>query len=482
MKCATLLSWSLVSVALGIGLASLPAAAPRESRREPPRGRPPSVTVDSSELGRGADAAGRVQSYADVLEPVQRAVVSVYSTKIIKERIAINPFFRQFFGNIPDQERESRQEGLGSGVIVSADGYILTNNHVVEGADELKVTLADDRDFMAKVVGTDPKTDVAVLKIEAEGLPTVTLADSDKLRVGDVVFAVGNPLGVGQTVTMGIISAKGRSKLGLLENASGYEDFIQTDAAINMGNSGGALVDARGRLIGINSAIITPSRGSVGIGFAIPVNLARFIMNSLVETGAVARGFLGVTGGDALTADLAEQLGLKRDARGVVVTEIEPGSPADEAGLRRSDVVVALNGQIVNSWEELRLIVAQTLPGSEAKLRIMRDGKPRDLKVAMGRVVENPDELFAGVDVAPLGPDLRRRLGLNDPRVTGLVITRVAEDSPHRDRLGQGQVILEVNRGPVPDLKSARERVRLGRNLVAVFDGRGVRYLVVNVR
>ena len=233
--------------------------------------------VDSSELGPGADAAGRVQSYADVLEPVQRAVVSVYSTKIIKERIAINPFFRQFFGNIPDQERESRQEGLGSGVIVSADGYILTNNHVVEGADELKVTLADDRDFMAKVVGTDPKTDVAVLKIEAEGLPTVTLADSDKLRVGDVVFDVGNPLGVGQTVTMGIISAKGRSKLGLLENVSGYEDFIQTDAAINMGNSGGALVDARGRLIGINSAIITPSRGSVGIGFAIPVNLARFI-------------------------------------------------------------------------------------------------------------------------------------------------------------------------------------------------------------
>ena len=482
MKCATLRSWSLVSVAFGLALASLPAAAPRDSRREPPRGSPPAVTVDSSELGRGADAAGRVQSYADVLEPVQRAVVSVYSTKIIKERIAINPFFRQFFGNIPDQERESRQEGLGSGVIVSADGYILTNNHVVEGADELKVTLADDRDFMAKVVGTDPKTDVAVLKIEAEGLPTVTLADSDKLRVGDVVFAVGNPLGVGQTVTMGIISAKGRSKLGLLENVSGYEDFIQTDAAINMGNSGGALVDARGRLIGINSAIITPSRGSVGIGFAIPVNLARFIMNSLVETGAVARGFLGVTGGDALTADLAEQLGLKRDARGVVVTEIEPGSPADEAGLRRSDVVVALNGQIVNSWEELRLIVAQTLPGSEAKLRLMRDGKPRDLKVAMGRVVENPDELFAGVDVEPLSPEARRRLGLNDPRISGLVITRVAEDSPYRDRLVKGLVILELNRGPVPDLKTARERVRLGRNLVAVFDGRGVRYLVVNVR
>jgi len=283
MKCATLRPRLLVFVLLGLGLASLPAAAPRDSRREPPRGRPPSVNVDSSELGPGADAAGRVQSYADVLEPVQRAVVSVYSTKIIKERIAINPFFRQFFGNIPDQERESRQEGLGSGVIVSADGYILTNNHVVEGADELKVTLTDDRDFMAKVVGTDPKTDVAVLKIEAEGLPTVTLADSDKLRVGDVVFAVGNPLGVGQTVTMGIISAKGRSKLGLLENVSGYEDFIQTDAAINPGNSGGALVDVDGRLIGINTAILSRSGGFQGVGLAVPSNLVSQVVDGLVR-------------------------------------------------------------------------------------------------------------------------------------------------------------------------------------------------------
>ena len=256
----------------------------------------------------------------------------------------------------------------------------------------------------------------------------------------------------------------------------------QTDAAINMGNSGGALVDALGRLIGINSAIITPSRGSVGIGFAIPVNLARFIMNSLVETGAVARGFLGVVGGDSLTAELADQLGLKRETRGMVVTEIEPGSPADEAGLRRSDVVVAFNGHPVSSWEELRLMVAQTVPGSGARLKVMRDGEPRELNVTMGRVVENPDELFAGVDVAPLTAEARRRLGLNDPRISGLVITRVGEDSPHRDRLTKGQVILEVNRGPVPDLKSARERVRLGRNLVAVFDGRGVRYLVVNVR
>src|SRR5688500_5105314 len=299
-------------------------ATAKEAKKSTAPARKPAIQVDSTPVASGGKA-GLVMTYADVLEPAQKAVVSVYSTKIIKERIAINPFFRQFFGNIPDQERESRQEGLGSGVIVSPDGYVLTNNHVVEGADELKITLADDRDFIGKVIGSDPKTDIAVLKIEGQNLPTVTLADSDKLRVGDVVFAVGNPLGVGQTVTMGIVSAKGRSKLGLLENVSGYEDFIQTDAAINMGNSGGALVDARGRLVGINSAILSPSRGNIGIGFAIPVNLASFIMNSLVEHGAVARGYLGVTT-DTVTPDVAEQLGLPKDTRGVVVTDIDPDS------------------------------------------------------------------------------------------------------------------------------------------------------------
>src|SRR5829696_2042046 len=297
----------LVAVAVAVGGPVFAASAKEAKKKSPPSAIKPQIKLDSTPVSDGGKA-GLVMSYADVLEPAQRAVVSVYSTKIIKERITINPLFRQFFGNIPDQERESKQEGLGSGVIVTADGYILTNNHVVEGADELKITLADDRDFIAKVIGSDPKTDIAVLKIDAKNLPTVTFADSDKLRVGDVVFAVGNPLGVGQTVTMGIISAKGRSKLGLLENVSGYEDFIQTDAAINMGNSGGALVDARGRLIGINSAILSPSRGNIGIGFAIPVNLASFIMNSLVETGTVARGYLGVTS-DTLTPDVAVQLG-----------------------------------------------------------------------------------------------------------------------------------------------------------------------------
>lgn len=472
-----LLSRFLVAATLACAgpLSAAPAKSPKKAVRAPSP--PPAVRVDDSPVAAGA-RPGLVMSYADVLEPAQKAVVSVYSTKIIKERIAVNPFFRQYFG-IPDQERETKQEGLGSGVIVTPDGYILTNNHVVEGADELKVTLSDDRDFIAKVIGSDPKTDVAVLKIDAQDLPTVVLADSDKLRVGDVVFAVGNPLGVGQTVTMGIVSAKGRN-VRILEDVGGYEDFIQTDAAINVGNSGGALIDARGRLIGINSAILSPSRGNIGIGFAIPVNLARFIMNSLVETGAVARGHLGVEG-DNVTADVAEQLGLGRGTRGVVVTDIDPGSPAEAAGLKRTDVILAINGHAVSTWEELRLLVAQSLPGSTAVLRIARDGETLTLEVTLGKVTENPNELLAGVDVSPLTPELRRRLGLGDPRVNGLAVTEVSEESPYRDRLLPGMVILEINRAPVTDLRSARDLLAPGRNLLAVFERGTVRFVVVTV-
>jgi serine protease Do/serine protease DegQ len=470
-------AFRLLAVVL-LATASLVAAQPKARSAPAVRPSPPAVRIDASPLEAGTEPA-RLRSYADVIEPAQKAVVSVYSTRIVREQMAINPLFRQYFGDLP--ERESRQEGLGSGVIVSPDGYILTNNHVIEGADELKVTLADDRDFPARIVGTDPKTDVAVLKIEAEGLPVLTLADSDRVRVGDIAFAVGNPLGVGQTVTMGIVSAKGRSRLGLLERVSGYEDFIQTDAAINMGNSGGALIDARGRLIGVNSAIISPSRGNIGIGFAIPVNLARFIMNSLVETGAVARGYLGVTS-DTLTAELAEQLGLARGTRGVIITEIDAASPAEAAGLRRADVIVALNGQNVLTWEDLRVLVAQSLPDSKVSLKVLRDGKARSVDVELGRVIDNPDELVAGVEAAPLTPEVRRRLGLNDSRIAGLVVTRVSEDSPHRGRLAEGMVILEINRAPVPDLAAGRERIRSGRNLLAVFDGRGIRYLVITVK
>jgi Do/DeqQ family serine protease len=424
---------------------------------------------------------GVVSTYADVLEPVQKAVVSIYSTKIVKERIRINPFFRQFFPELQDQERESEEQGLGSGVLVSADGYILTNNHVVEGADKLKVTLADDRDFIGKVIGADPKTDIAVVKIEPEKeqLPFVTLADSGKLRVGDLVFAVGNPLGIGETVTMGIVSAKGR-RLGILQASSGYEDYIQTDAAINMGNSGGALVDAKGRLVGINSAIYSPTRTNIGIGFAVPVNLAATVMNSLIETGTVARGWLGVEV-DNLTPDLAEQLELPKDAKGVVINEVDAHSAAEKAGLKPLDAILAVNDKPVTSREELRFTVAQMTPGSRVKLRLVRDGKERTIEMTVDKLVDNPNELLAGVEVAPLTPQMRRRLRL-DPRGSGgLEITKVADDSPFREQLAPHMVIIEINRTPVSDLASAREALHLQANkaLLEVFDGVQVKFLVV---
>ena len=458
-----LLSSLLIAVALAS--AAMFGLAAKDTKDNAPK-KKPALRVDSSPIADGK--TGVVMSYADVVEPVQKAVVSIYSTKIVKERFTVNPFFRQF--GIPDQERESKQEGLGSGVIISADGFILTNNHVVEGADELKVSLSDDREFIAKVIGADPKTDIAVVKIEADKLPTITLADSDKLRVGDVVFAVGNPLGVGQTVTMGIVSAKGRH-VHILDDSKGYEDFIQTDAAINMGNSGGALVDAKGRLVGVNSAIISPSRGNIGIGFAIPINLAASIMNSLIEFGSVTRGALGVYADPSpLTADVAEQLGLAKDTKGVLVTDIAKNSAAEKAGLKRTDVILAINDRLVASFDELRLMIAQMAPGSTVKLKIMRDGKEKIIEATLDKLADNPNELFQGVDVEPLDNAARRRLGITDDRVTsGLVVKSVADDSPVREILAPDMVIVEINRTSVGDLALAKSLLRMGRNLIIVY-------------
>jgi Do/DeqQ family serine protease len=423
----------------------------------------PALRIDNSPVGDAKSPV--VVSYADVIEPVQKTVVSVYSKKIIRERVSINPLMRQFFGDIPDQERERKEEGLGSGVIISSDGYILTNNHVVEGADELKVGLPDDREYIAKVIGSDPKTDVAVIKIEADHLPTLTLADSDKLRVGDVVFAVGNPLGVGQTVTSGIVSAKGRSQLGLLEG--GYESFIQTDAAINMGNSGGALVDAKGRLVGINSAIISTSRGSIGIGFAIPINLAASVMQSLIETGTVSRGFLGISA-QAVPAEDLETLGLPKGTRGVLVLEVTPGAPADKAGLKRGDVVLSIDGKSVTSWEDLRLIIAETPPGSKVKLAISRNGKPLAVEALLAKYDEKPDELIPGVNVSSLTPEARRRNSI-PTRFNGLLVTSVAEDSPYRDQLVPNVLIVQIDREDVTDLPTAKAALTPGRHMLYVF-------------
>ncbi len=437
----------------------------------------PVLNLDTSPVTQGNN--GFVASYADIVEPVQEAVVSVYSTKIVAQRVPTDPL-AQLFGGGSSRVREKKEEGLGSGVIVSKDGYIITNNHVIEGADELSVLLPDDREYPATLIGSDPKTDIAVIKIDAKNLPTVTLADSDMLRVGDVVFAMGNPLGVGQTVTMGIVSAKGRNKLGLLENVEGYEDFIQTDAAINMGNSGGALIDAKGRLVGINSAIVSNTRGNIGIGFAIPVNLAAAIMHSLIDTGTVSRGYLGVSA-ESVTPEIAESLSLPDGMRGVAITDITPpDGPAAEAGLQRTDVIYAINDRQVTSLEDLRLLIAQSAPGTEVKLHLIRDGEELVVPVILGQRDELPNELLAGVDAIPLSEDIRRQLNV-DARVTGLVVTEVSGDSPYANRLLPNLVIVEINRTEVADVVSAREQFKLGRNLLLVYYRGVYRYLTVQV-
>ncbi|HEY0966363.1 MAG TPA: Do family serine endopeptidase [Opitutaceae bacterium] len=435
------------------------------------------LKIDATALTQTANA--RLVSYADVVEPVQKTVVSVYSTKIVRQRMQMNPFFRELFGDQAPPERESREEGLGSGVIVTADGYIITNNHVVEGADELNVSLSDDREFKAKVIGADPKTDIAIIKIEAEDLPTATLADSDRIRVGDVVFAVGNPLGIGQTVTMGIVSAKGRS-VGILDDVQGYEDFIQTDAAINQGNSGGALVDAAGRLVGINSAILSTSRGNIGIGFAVPVNLAASIMRSLIETGTVSRGQLGVQV-DPLTPELAEALGIKKDTRGVMIVEVVPDSAAEAAGLERSDVIVSVNDRPVTSSNDIRLLISQLPPGTEVRLAVIREGDERVVKATLGAVpgeAAAQNELLEGITVDPLSDDLRRQLGI--PRnISGVAVSSVDADSPYASTFVEGMVVLEINRKPVTDAATARTLLREGRNLLYVYTRGAIRSLVV---
>ncbi len=469
---------TLVSVFAGLSLGLVaadkkPAAPDKKAAAEPLK--KPTLKVDSSPISETKSAV--VTSYADALEAIRPAVVSVFSSKTVREEVP--DFYRQF----GYKGREQKQRGLGSGVIISPDGYILTNNHVVDNADELKVLLNDDRELTAKVIGTDPKTDVAVIKIDAENLPIVTLADSAKLRVGDVVFAIGNPLGVGQTVTMGIISATGR-KVGILEDVQGYEDFIQTDAAINQGNSGGALIDARGRLVGINSAILSNSQGNIGIGFAIPINLASSIMHSLIETGTVARGYMGVSTNQSLTPDMAESFGAPRDTKGVPITDLPADGPAAKAGLKKEDIIVALDGKAVSSGEELRLMIAQTAPDTKVTVKYLRDGKPQTAEVTL---VKRPDddgpvgEWLTGITVEPLTAEARKQLRIDD-RVDGLVITGIDEKSPFAESFVEGAVIEQINRLPVTDLASAKKAMRDGRNIARVYYRGAFRYVIFYVR
>jgi len=415
-------------------------------------------------------------SFAGLVERVQPAVVTVRSERVTRapqqHPFMDDPFFRDFFGQRgapQEQPRGQVQQGLGSGVVISADGYIVTNHHVIDGAEQITIEFPDRRTFEAKLVGSDPPSDLAVLKIEAGGLPALTLGNSDNVRVGDVVLAVGNPLGVGQTVTQGIISAKGR-QTGLSDGS--FEDFLQTDAAINRGNSGGALVSTAGELVGINSQILSPSGGNIGIGFAIPANMVRAVTEQLIAGGSVRRGQLGVFV-QAVTADIAASLGLP-GARGVIVNTVQPGSAADRAGLRRGDIIVAAGGRETNEPNALRNLVASTRPGSEITLTILRDGREQEVRATLGEFKsesaggpaapeEGPERRGSeggrlGVTVTPLTPEVARRLGLPEG-TEGLAVTDVEQGGPAAGAgLQPGDIIQQADRTEVraiEDLRSA---------------------------
>jgi serine protease Do len=431
------------------------------------------LSVDDTPVERNKQM---VTSFSGVVKKVAPSVVKVYTTFKAPEmgQVQGNPFmdepmFRRFFGDRFGNNEGMRrmptpkQTGVGSGVVVTKDGYILTNNHVVENADEVKVQFGEGGDeFTAKVVGTDPKSDIAVIKIEAKdkSFPACTTANSDQLEVGDVVLAVGNPFGIGQTVTMGIVSATGRATLGLE-----YEDFIQTDAAINMGNSGGALVDAEGRLVGINTAILSRTGGNQGIGFAVPVNLARYVMENIIANGRVIRGYMGVNIQD-VTPGLAEKFELK-ERTGALVAEVTPDSPAEEAGLKTGDVIVELDGKPIRDSRHLKLQVAQIAPGKDVPVKISRDGKvkqfevklkefPQDKMLAKGKSSQSQsDDVTDGITVDDLNPEVRQQFNIPG-RVKGAVVTDVEPNSPAADAgLQPGDVIVEINRKPVRTAEDA---------------------------
>ncbi|MDR0901686.1 MAG: Do family serine endopeptidase [Opitutaceae bacterium] len=464
---------------------------------------PVSINVDEKPLARTAS-----DSYAPVIKQVAPSVVKVLVTERAKNIPAQdNPFFndprfREFFGPFGfggpgglfgggrQTQRQPEQNGLGSGVVVSADGYIVTNSHVVSGADVIKVSFNDGRELAAKLVGADPKSDLAVIKVDAAGLPAITFADSDQLEVGDRVLAIGNPFGIGQTVTSGMVSGLGRATLGL-----DYEDFIQTDAAINPGNSGGALVDVLGRLVGVNTAILSRSGGFQGIGFAIPGNMTRSIMEQLVANGKVTRGHIGVMVQN-ITPAFAEQFGLDK-TEGALVSEIVSDGPADKAGVKTGDVIVEFNKKPIKDGRALKLTVANVAPGQTVPVVVSRDGKTETIELKVGELPREPGDrdgpavaesarnegTLQGVAVNDLSGRARREFDI-PARVRGALVTEVAPDSAAAAAgLQPGDVIMEINRQPV---HSSEDAVRLTENpksrktLLLIWNQKGTRFVAVD--
>jgi serine protease Do len=441
------------------------------------------------------EVTGKGSAFSDIVKVISPVVVNISTSKTIVDRDSA-PFSQLFdrslkdFFDPYDAPHAHRETSLGSGVLVSPDGYIITNSHVVEKSDEIKVTLYDKKDYKGKIIGTDPTTDLAVIKISAKNLPAIKLGDSDKLEVGAFVLAFGNPYSLGHTVTMGIVSATGRANVGIAD----YEYFIQTDAAINPGNSGGPLVNIKGELVGINTAIFSRTGGNQGIGFAVPSNMAKIVMTQLIEDGKVTRGWLGVAIQN-LTPDLAKEFGLKR-ITGALVTEIFKGSPADKADVKRGDVVLEINGKEMKNVETLRTLIAQSMVGSDINLKISRDRKilslnvtvaeyPQDLAKAVPDQSEEhiftEDNTIAGFTVMELSREVARQLGLSG-KETGVVITRVNRYSAAEEAgLKKGDLIQEINKRRINTLKdfnSLLPELREGDTLLLFVNRSGNKYYI----
>lgn len=435
------------------------------------------------------------KSLSAVAESVKPSVVNISTTSTVTtggsqlHDFFNDPFFRRFFGDqfggqLP--QRKFKSAALGSGVIITDDGYILTNNHVVQNADEIKVLLDDKREFTGKVIGTDSHSDLAVIKIKASGLPAIKIGNSDTLKIGEVVMAVGNPFALNQTITMGIVSAVGRSRVGIAD----YEDFIQTDAAINPGNSGGALVNIDGELVGINTAIFSTSGGYMGIGFAIPSNMAKSVMNSIIKKGKVIRGWLGVSIQD-MTPELAKHFGIKEE-KGCLVTDIVKDSPAEKAGFQRGDVITEFEGKPVDDSSSLRNMVALSSPETEATVTVLRDGNVKHLSVTLGELSEKVAaapvksqyrNVLRGVHVQDLTPNIRRQVDV-PKEVEGVIIADVESDSAASIALRPGDVIEEINRKTIKSVNDYDKTVsRLGEKesvLLLVYRGGGHMYVTIS--